>query len=197
VKQVVASIAGAAAEQHTVIHFHCPEEPLYALVDPVQLAVAVRALGVNALESLDQGGRVVLAVCGVGADDEGRDSDNGQNDNLRSDNLHSDAVEITVVDNGPGISSEAAPRIFDPFFSGREAGRGLGFGLSKCWRIVTDHGGRIEARNNPDGGAAFTIRLPRVASAGDDVAQPATEVARPAAASLSAPMGHGEGAGSG
>ena len=43
---------------------------------------------------------------------------------------------------------------------GREAGRGLGFGLSKCWRIVTDHGGRIEVESQPGQGATFVITLP-------------------------------------
>jgi C4-dicarboxylate-specific signal transduction histidine kinase len=52
--------------------------------------------------------------------------------------------------------------IFDPFFSGREAGRGLGFGLSKCWRIVTDHGGTVVVGHPPGGGAEFIIRLPAV-----------------------------------
>ena len=74
-------------------------------------------------------------------------------------------AEIVVADNGPGIPAEARPHIFDPFFSGREAGRGLGLGLSKCWRIVTEHGGRIEVEGNRTGeigrrGARFKIALP-------------------------------------
>ena len=51
--------------------------------------------------------------------------------------------QIVVRDDGPGIPADVRPHIFDPFYSGREAGRGLGFGLSKCWRIVTEHGGRV------------------------------------------------------
>jgi C4-dicarboxylate-specific signal transduction histidine kinase len=50
--------------------------------------------------------------------------------------------------------------MFDPFYSGREAGRGLGFGLSKCWRIVTDHGGEVVVSCPVGGGAEFCIRLP-------------------------------------
>ncbi len=55
------------------------------------------------------------------------------------------------------------PHVFDPFFSGREAGRGLGFGLSKCWRIVTDHGGGVRLDSGPTGGVTVTITLPRAA----------------------------------
>ena len=55
------------------------------------------------------------------------------------------SLRIAVRDDGPGIPADVRPHIFDPFYSGREAGRGLGFGLSKCWRIVTEHGGRVSA----------------------------------------------------
>jgi signal transduction histidine kinase len=75
-------------------------------------------------------------------------------------NSPSGPIEITIADNGPGIPPEVRPKIFDPFFSGREAGRGLGFGLSKAWRIVTMHGGTIDVRATPGGGATFVITLP-------------------------------------
>jgi C4-dicarboxylate-specific signal transduction histidine kinase len=69
-------------------------------------------------------------------------------------------AEIVIRDNGPGISDEVRKHIFDPFFSGREAGRGLGFGLCKAWRIITDHGGRIIVNRPPAGGAEFCVLLP-------------------------------------
>ena len=50
---------------------------------------------------------------------------------------------ITISDQGPGLSHTDRKHLFDPFYSGRQAGRGLGFGLSKCWRIVTLHQGWI------------------------------------------------------
>jgi signal transduction histidine kinase len=71
-----------------------------------------------------------------------------------------EAVRITVSDNGPGIPPEARPHLFDPFYSGREAGRGLGLGLSKCWRIVTLHGGRVDVDSSTAPGAVFTVALP-------------------------------------
>ena len=71
-----------------------------------------------------------------------------------------DCVTICVRDDGPGITPEERQHIFDPFYSARQAGRGLGLGLSKCWRIVTNHGGSIEVASQPGRGAAFTIALP-------------------------------------
>jgi signal transduction histidine kinase len=71
-----------------------------------------------------------------------------------------EAAVVRIADTGPGIPAEVRPHIFDPFFSGREAGRGLGFGLSKCWRIVDEHGGTIEVEDAAEGGATFVVRLP-------------------------------------
>jgi signal transduction histidine kinase len=56
---------------------------------------------------------------------------------------HHGLTVIEVVDDGPGLSEKARRHLFDPFYSGREAGRGLGFGLCKCWRIITEHGGTV------------------------------------------------------
>ena len=50
--------------------------------------------------------------------------------------------------------------LFDPFYSGRQAGRGLGFGLSKCWRIVDGHGGRIEVPLAQPGETVFAVFWP-------------------------------------
>ena len=66
---------------------------------------------------------------------------------------------MIVRDTGPGIPAHVRPHIFDPFFSGREAGRGLGLGLSKAWRIVTSHGGTLSVESPETGGAVFTIEL--------------------------------------
>jgi C4-dicarboxylate-specific signal transduction histidine kinase len=68
--------------------------------------------------------------------------------------------QLIVSDTGPGIPPEIRAHIFDPFFSGREAGRGLGLGLSKVWRIVREHGGTIEMDSPATGGAVFAIALP-------------------------------------
>ena len=68
-------------------------------------------------------------------------------------------IIITVKDNGPGISNNDLEYIFDPFFT-RKKKMGMGVGLSICHGIIEDHQGTITAKNSPEGGAVFTIRLP-------------------------------------
>jgi len=63
-------------------------------------------------------------------------------------------------DNGPGIAAEDLPRIFDPFFTTKPIGKGTGLGLTISYGIVERHGGELTARNHPDGGAVFTLRVP-------------------------------------
>ena len=72
-----------------------------------------------------------------------------------------DTVFVAVSDNGPGIAPELINRIFDPFFTTKGVGDGLGLGLSVSYGIVQDFGGRIGARNRPEGGAELTVELPR------------------------------------
>ncbi|HEX5104514.1 MAG TPA: ATP-binding protein [Pirellulaceae bacterium] len=67
---------------------------------------------------------------------------------------------LTVTDTGPGIPPHIRPHIFDPFFCGREAGRGLGLGLSKAWRIINLHGGQLEVESPAEGGARFVMAIP-------------------------------------
>jgi two-component system NtrC family sensor kinase len=67
---------------------------------------------------------------------------------------------VEIADSGPGISPDILPRIFEPFFTSKEEGEGTGLGLSLAYGIVENHRGHITARNNPNGGALFTITFP-------------------------------------
>lgn len=69
------------------------------------------------------------------------------------------SIRITIDDNGPGIDAESHQRLFDPFFTTRE--NGIGLGLTVTRQIITAHGGNIEAGASLLGGARFIITLPR------------------------------------
>jgi len=74
---------------------------------------------------------------------------------------HEDGLLVSIEDNGPGIPAEALPRLFEPFFTTRSSG--LGMGLAICRRIVEAHGGRIWGENTANG-ARFSFTLPVAAS---------------------------------
>jgi signal transduction histidine kinase len=67
--------------------------------------------------------------------------------------------ELEVADSGPGLSDEAKRRAFEPFYSTKQNGTGLG--LAFVQHVAEAHGGTITAANCPEGGAAFTIKIPR------------------------------------
>ncbi|MBL0141916.1 MAG: hypothetical protein IPP91_07535 [Betaproteobacteria bacterium] len=71
-----------------------------------------------------------------------------------------DAIAIEVADNGKGIGAETLPRIFDPFFTTKEIGKGTGLGLSIAYKIVAQHGGRIDVSSTVGEGTVFTVVLP-------------------------------------
>lgn len=69
-------------------------------------------------------------------------------------------VDLTVEDTGGGPAEDAVPHLFDPFFSGRSAGRGRGMGLPTAWRLATQNGGDIRFDRPPGGPTRFTLTLP-------------------------------------
>ncbi len=131
----------AALQQRTTITLaQLPPNLPQLTADRTQIAAALTALLKNALEALKTGGEIQFAVM-INSEPAG--------------------IEFLVADSGPGISPEIRRHLFDPFFSGREAGRGLGLGLCKAWRIAELHGGEIRVESKPGLGAKFTLRLPR------------------------------------
>ncbi len=148
---VVDELRDEAQRQGTTL-FQLPRPELRIEADPTLLAAALRAVVVNALEALVRGGSVEVALGTVPAVPPDRCA----------------WARISVHDTGPGIRPEIRRHLFDPFFSGREAGRGLGFGLSKCWRIVTLHGGSVAVAGREPCGTSFHIDLPLGVSAAND-----------------------------
>jgi signal transduction histidine kinase len=117
-----------------------PDSAVELSADPQQLQQVMLNLVINAVESQPTGGQIEIRLR-----------------ELRSLEMLRE-VEIQVTDRGTGIATEIIDRIFDPFFSTKEAGTGLG--LAICQRIIEDHGGTIVPQSHPQGGAVFTIRLP-------------------------------------
>jgi signal transduction histidine kinase len=138
--QVIASVAIEAAKREIGLELTPADVELSIAADPEQLHVAIKAVITNAIEAIGRAGKVSITV-------------EQETDPKRA--------VVKISDTGPGMASEVREHIFDPFYSGREAGRGLGFGLSKCWRIVSEHGGDIVVASAPGQGATFTIYLPK------------------------------------
>ncbi len=69
-------------------------------------------------------------------------------------------VSVRVIDTGCGMSEEVRKHIFEPFYTTKPVGKGTGLGLTIAFRIVEEHGGRIDVRSMPGKGSEFTIRLP-------------------------------------
>jgi two-component system NtrC family sensor kinase len=88
------------------------------------------------------------------------------------------SVELRVIDDGPGVPAAIAQRIFEPFFSTKEAGEGTGLGLSISRSIAEAHGGKLFLDSLPDTpGATFVLRLPALGNA--PTGRPAGEEEQP------------------
>jgi two-component system sensor histidine kinase PhcS len=71
------------------------------------------------------------------------------------------SVYLRIRDNGMGIAPENMSKIFDPFFTTKDVGEGMGLGLSICYRIVQECGGKIFARSEPGKFCEFTLEFPK------------------------------------
>jgi len=103
--------------------------------DAEQLQQVLLNLTLNAIQAMPDGGRVVLAA-----------------------HVEKDACVIEVVDQGEAVEAENLDKIFDPFYTTKPTGTGLG--LAVAHQIITGHHGTLEARRNPERGMTFVIRLP-------------------------------------
>ncbi len=121
-----------------------PDAPCLVHVDKTQIRQVLANLVQNAFEAMAPGGTVLVSVRRVDEPVEG--------------GAPSGPVEIRVEDDGPGIAPDKVARIFEPFYTEKE--RGVGMGLAICMRIVTAHDGTIQVASRPGGGTAMIMRLP-------------------------------------
>ncbi|MEY3458164.1 MAG: Sporulation kinase [Planctomycetota bacterium] len=142
VQESLSALQSLAAEHHVEFRLSANAEELTIHADRSLLGQMISSLLRNAIEAIrssNRPGKVAVEVRQPAPD----------------------AVAVSIRDTGPGLSSaEIRRHLFNPFFSGRPAGRGLGFGLSLAWRITRLHGGLIFAEEPADGGLSIEFALP-------------------------------------
>jgi signal transduction histidine kinase len=111
------------------------------LADATELQAVLLNLITNSLDALSHGGHLTIMAS---ATEEG--------------------VRIEVSDTGPGFLPEVLPRAFELWVTSKPVGQGTGLGLGIAREVIKAHGGHIEARNRPEGGAIVVITLPRAAA---------------------------------
>jgi signal transduction histidine kinase len=140
VMPAAAEVADMAERAGVMLEVSLGEAGEAAIEADVEMMVRVFSnLLRNAIEATPEGGRVTMGgTCG--ADDDGRPT-----------------VTVSVSDTGHGIAEDLRERIFNPFFTTRDTG--IGLGLAIVHRTVTAHEGVLRAENNAEGGAYFSVEL--------------------------------------
>jgi PAS domain S-box-containing protein len=124
-----------------------------ALVDPGQLSSALVNLAINARDAMPDGGALMFATSNV---------ELSQRDAAACGvDRSGDYVVVEVADTGTGIPEAIRDKIYDPFFSTKETGRGTGLGLSMVFGFAKQSGGNIEVRSEEGHGTSFKIYLPK------------------------------------
>ncbi len=119
------------------IKFELEENLPQINADHGQIQQAIIALATNAIDAMPNGGTLTFRA---------KPSNN--------------RVIIEIQDSGVGIAPENLSKVFEPFYTTKEVGKGTGLGLAVCYGIVTEHGGRLSVRSNVGVGTTFTIFLP-------------------------------------
>jgi len=129
-----------------------PEEPALAEVDPGQFENALLNLAINARDAMPQGGTLTLEVETVTLDE--------AYITAHAEVSPGTYVVVTVSDSGVGIQPEHMARLFDPFFSTKEMGKGSGLGLAMVWGFIKQSGGHVTVYSEPGYGTSIKMFLP-------------------------------------
>jgi signal transduction histidine kinase len=143
VREVMLSLNDWAAQRQIQLIGPDLSRPISLNADPRQIRTALECLLRNAIEAAPAGGWA----------------------GLRLETLGPDRLEVMVEDSGTGPGPAQRDHLFDPFYCGREAGRGRGLGLPTAWRLAREHGGDVRFDTLSGGPTRFVLSLPREASA--------------------------------
>ena len=124
-----------AAARSIEIAANLPDSLPVLQADPVRLTQALMNLVINAIQAVERNGRIEVTA-----------------------RINEGSFFLAVRDNGPGIPPERLAHIFDPYFTTKPEGSGLGLWIAQ--QIITAHGGTLKAQNGSSGGAIFTMTLP-------------------------------------
>ncbi len=142
IQETIDAVEFSAARDNIQIQTTCSAEIMVEVDAGLILQVLLNVCQ-NAIQAMPTGG-ILTINCFMAGDEQ--------------------APFIKISDTGTGIPPEHFGRIFDPFYTTKEAGQGTGLGLAVSRRIMEEHDGRIEAENNPAGGAVFYLFLPLLKS---------------------------------
>jgi nitrogen-specific signal transduction histidine kinase/CheY-like chemotaxis protein len=123
-------------------------------LDPGQLEQLIMNLAVNARDSMPRGGRLTIATSTLVIPE----ADDPEHPGVAAGRY----AILTVEDTGVGMTPEMISKIFEPFYTTKDAGKGTGLGLAMTYGIVQQSGGEIRVASQPQQGSAFTVYLPQV-----------------------------------
>ncbi|MEO6255504.1 MAG: ATP-binding protein, partial [Sphingomicrobium sp.] len=145
-------------------------EPWCAFADQAQLELALINLIINARDSMEGGGKIVIAV-------ENRTIAANQVAGLKP----GDYLVLAVIDSGSGIAPEHLEKVLEPFFTTKEVGKGTGLGLSMVYGFASQSNGAFQLQSKLGKGTRAEILLPRAIQTGAGVPEPAHEAEAPSA----------------